>query len=189
MDLSHPTLSPTTEAELVQRAIDGDREAFARLYDEHVDRIYRYLLSRLGTPEAAEDVTSEVFLKAWEQLPRHRLGSRPFAAWLFRVAHNAIIDEIRRARRVNDRELSGPLPAANPGGPEVGAEQRLRAARVRQALKDLTEDQRQVLALRFFGGLTTREIAREMGKREGAVRALQMRGLQALAARLGDGDV
>jgi RNA polymerase sigma-70 factor (ECF subfamily) len=171
-----------TEAELVRRAIEGDPEAFARLYDANVDRVYRYLLSRLGAPAMAEDLTSVVFLKAWTRLHQYRPGSRPFVAWLFRVAHNAMVDEIRRERRETDL-LPGQPAAADP---VRQAEERLRAAEVRRAMTNLTEDQRQVLELRFFAGLNTKEIARHTGKREGAIRALQMRGLQSLSGKLSD---
>jgi RNA polymerase sigma-70 factor (ECF subfamily) len=153
-----------------------------------VDRIYRYLLGRTGVPAIAEDLTSEVFLRAWNRLDQYRPSTRPFAAWLFRVARNMMIDEFRRERRMTEL-VDGRAPVGvAPSDPEAQAEERIRAAEVRRAMQILTEEQRHVLELRFFAGCSTREIAQALGKQEGAVRALQMRGLESLAGRLRQND-
>jgi RNA polymerase sigma-70 factor (ECF subfamily) len=171
----------SSELELTQRAVSGDSNAFAALYDFYVEQIYRFILFRVGNEQTAEDLTSQVFLKAWDNLGSYQIRGLPFKAWLFRIARNSVIDYYRTYKETTPLEpsaLTMPDPAA-----EVSdqVEQQLQAEELRLALQQLTEDQRQVLTLRFIEGLSTAEVANVMGKRQGAIRALQMRGLQALA--------
>lgn len=172
---------PSSELELIQRAVSGDPDAFAALYDFYVEQIYRFVLFRVGNEQTAEDLTSQVFLKAWDNLSSYQIRGLLFRAWLFRIARNSVIDYYRTYKETMPLEpsaLTKPDPAA-----EVGdqVEQQLQAEEVHLALQQLTEDQRQVLTLRFIEGLSTEEVATVLGKRQGAIRALQMRGLQALA--------
>ena len=172
---------PSSELELTQRAVSGDPDAFAALYDFYVEQIYRFVLFRVGDEQTAEDLTSQVFLKAWDNLSSYQIRGLLFKAWLFRIARNSVIDYYRTYKETMPLEpsaLTKPDPAA-----EVGdqVEQQLQAEELRLALQQLTEDQRQVLTLRFIEGLSTEEVANVLGKRQGAIRALQMRGLQALA--------
>jgi RNA polymerase sigma-70 factor, ECF subfamily len=171
----------SSELELIQRAVSGDPDAFAALYDFYVEQIYRFVLFRVGDEQTAEDLTSQVFLKAWDNLSSYQIRGLLFRAWLFRIARNSVIDYYRTYKETIPLEpnaLTKPDPAA-----EVGdqVEQQLQAEELRLALQQLTEDQRQVLTLRFIEGLSTEEVASVLGKRQGAIRALQMRGLQALA--------
>ena len=99
------------EKDLVRDAQDGNSQAFARLYDVYVERIYRYAYYRVSDDQAAQDITSEVFLKAWEKLGTYQPGSHPFIAWLYRIAHNAVIDHYRAARP--EVKLEESLPAGN----------------------------------------------------------------------------
>jgi len=172
---------PSSELELTQRAVSGDPDAFAALYDFYVEQIYRFVSFRVGDAQTAEDLTSQVFLKAWDNLSSYQIRGLLFRAWLFRIARNSVIDYYRTYKETTPLEpsaLTKPDPAA-----EVAdqVEQQLQAEELRMALQQLTEDQRQVLTLRFIEGLSTEEVANVMGKRQGAIRALQMRGLQALA--------
>src|ERR1700755_29782 len=90
------SLDPVTdELALVRRSQVGEQDAFARLYDAYVERIYRYIYFRVADQQVAEDITSQVFLKAWEKLSSYQSGSTPFIAWLYRIAHNAVIDSYR----------------------------------------------------------------------------------------------
>jgi RNA polymerase sigma-70 factor, ECF subfamily len=125
-----------------------------------------------------------VFLKAWEKLEGYELRGLPFGAWLFRIARNTLIDYYRVHRETIPLEASEvELVAANQSvAGEV--EKKIEADSLWAQLSQLTEDQRQVLTLKFIDGLTTEEIAQMLGKREGAIRALQMRGLQTLATLL-----
>jgi RNA polymerase sigma-70 factor (ECF subfamily) len=168
--------------------VSGDPDAFATLYDAHVEQIYRFVYFRVGDEQTAEDLTSQVFLKAWDKLSSYQIRGLPFRAWLFRIARNSIIDYYRTFKETTSLEpdvIARPDPAADV---DDRVAQRLQAEEIRLSLQHLTEDQRQVVTLRFIEGLSTSEIAQVMGKREGAVRALQMRGLQALAEIIGRGD-
>lgn len=173
-------------ADLVRRAIVGDASAFGALYDRYLERVYRYVYYRVGSVEEAEDLSEEIFLKAWEAIGRYREQGVPFSAWLMRLAHNHVIDHFRTRRPT--APLADTLPARTPD-PEQAAERRLAAQAVLRAMQDLTSEQQQVLILRFIEELDHSEIAAIMGKNEGAVRALQFRGLSALRAALArDGE-
>jgi RNA polymerase sigma-70 factor (ECF subfamily) len=166
---------------LIQRAVSGDPDAFATLYDLYVEQIYRFAFFRVGDEQTAEDLTSQVFLKAWDNLSSYQMRGLPFSAWLFRIARNNVIDYYRTHKETTSLEsdaVDKPDPAA---AIDDKVERRLQAEEVHLALQQLTEDQRQVVTLRFIEGLSTDEVARILGKRQGAIRALQMRGLQALA--------
>ena len=174
---------PLPETQLVQQALEGDSEAFAKLYEAYVTRIYRFVYFRVSDRQTAEDLTSQAFLKAWDHLDQYRAHDAPFGAWLFRIARNSVIDYYRSRRPTTPLEID---PAAHNRLSDALDEldQWEEAERVRRALQGLTGEQREVLTLKFVDGLTTDEAAQVMGKRPGAVRALQMRGLQSLAAIL-----
>lgn len=166
--------------DLVQRAGQGDTSAFRELYERYHDRVYRYAHVRLGHPEEARDVMQEVFLAAWRGLPRFRYEHEgSFPAWLFGIARNVIGTHRRKARAT----LSLPLEALVDHEVEFegGAISR-RALHVE--LARLPAGQREVLVLRFLVGLRTREVAAVLGKSEGAVTALQLRGLRRLHGRM-----
>jgi RNA polymerase sigma-70 factor (ECF subfamily) len=163
---------------LVQQAKSGDADAFARLYDAYLQPVYRYVHFRVADDPTAEDLTSQVFLKAWEHLERFK-AQGPFLAWLYTIARNQVIDHYRTRRQSVSLDQVAALPARQAGVDEQVAAH-FDERELRQALQFLTEDQRQVLSLRFIAELTTDEIAQMLHKRPGAVRALQMRALQAL---------
>jgi RNA polymerase sigma factor (sigma-70 family) len=166
------------EARLVQQAKSGDADAFARLYDAYLPRVYRYVHFRVADDQTAEDLTAQVFLNAWEHLERFK-AEAPFLAWLYTIARNQVIDHYRTRRPSVSLEQVAALPSGRrPVDEEVQAHFDEQA--MREALQVLTEDQQQVLILRFIAELSTEEIAQMLHKRPGAVRALQMRGLQAL---------
>lgn len=178
----------TLENELIHRAVAGEAEAFAALYDRYVDRIFRFLRRRTMDQPLAEDLTSEVFLRAWDHLDGYRPGRAPFGAWLFKIARNLAIDASRKRRPDASIDAMAFEPIEDLPGPEMTAAASLDARQVRQALSELTPLQRDVLSLRFIEGLSTAEVAAALGKRQGAIRALQMRGLQALAEQIGVPD-
>lgn len=169
-------------ANLVRRAVEGDSGAFGALYDRYLDRVYRYVYYRVGSVEEAEDLAEEVFLKAWEAIGRYREQGVPFLAWLMRLTHNHVVDYFRTRRP--SAPLVETLPAGSPD-PQHVAEQRLATEAVLRAMQGLTPEQQQVLILRFIEDLDHGEIAAMLGKNEGAVRALQFRGLTALRAAMG----
>jgi RNA polymerase sigma-70 factor (ECF subfamily) len=166
---------------LVDRVVDSrDSNAFGELYDRFVERVYRYLYFRTGSHPEAEDLTEQVFLKAWEAIGRYRWQGRPFVAWLYRLAHNSHIDHVRTQRPTtsltnDDRPLELASPAA-----AVELSRALDADLLSRALGELTIDQQQVIVMKFIDGLDNEQIAQSMAKREGAIRALQMRALMSL---------
>ena len=168
------------ERGLVERAQRGDGEAFARLYEENFDRIYRYIALRVGSGADAEDLTAQVFLKAWESIASFRWRGVSFSAWLFRIARNLAIDHLRKEGR-KGRLGDEPVYHLDPA---VVAEKRLTIEQLVIAVEGLTLAQRDVIALRFAAGLSIAETAKVLGKREGAVKALQHSALVALRKRL-----
>lgn len=171
--------------DVIERARGGDRAAFAELYDQYVDSVYRYLLYRLREPSDAEDLTSEVFTRAFANIHRYRWQGKSFLAWLYTIARNAVTDRRRRERPTVDLDTAYGLAEDGPTaheravlGEQVGA--------LRGAVKHLTTEQQQVLSLRFEANLSSREVAHMLGKNEGAIRALQFRALGRLRKILHD---
>jgi RNA polymerase sigma-70 factor, ECF subfamily len=172
------------EQQLVLQAQAGNSEAFGQLYDAYMERIYRFVYFRVEDQQTAEDITSQVFLKAWGNLDRFRFSRTPYLAWLYTIAHNAVIDHYRTrkvATALDDVQLSQPDHSE---AVENEIDLTVEMQSVKSALQTLTDDQQKVLTLKFIEGMSNNEIARHLGKREGAIRALQMRGLQALAKQL-----
>ena len=170
--------------ELVDRSVQGDAEAFGGLYDLLCDSVYRYFYHHVGNEPDAEDLLSRTFLRAWRAVPSFRWRGKPFEAWLFTLARNQLIDFYRERRRVHEQlDESRPDTRLGPEGRAIAVAE---ATATRAALARLTQEQREVLVLKFYLDQDTREIAAIMGKREGTVRALQMRALQALRRHLVD---
>ncbi len=159
--------------------VQHDAQAFARLYDHFVDKIYQYVYYKVRTTGQAEELTAQVFLKAWENIGSYRWTERPFAAWLYRIAHNLVVDYFRTHREAVPLEA---LQLSDDGAEDVDdlAAKHLDAEMIRQAIAQLTDDQQQVIILKFLEGYGTEEIAQLMDKDPGAVRALQHRALVAL---------
>ncbi|MGZ6316535.1 MAG: RNA polymerase sigma factor [Anaerolineales bacterium] len=169
------------EVSLIGLSQQGDADAFARLYDHYADPIYRYVYFRVADSHLAEDITSQIFIKMWQKLPSYRVGEASISAWLYRIAHNAVVDHYRTRRTVVSLEDLQSGEVGREDDTEENLEQHMQMEQLRRALQELTEGQREVLILRFIEGLSVREIARQLGKRQGAVRALKMRGLRELA--------
>lgn len=176
------------EDKFVKQAIKGDQQAFGQLYDAYVDSIYRFIYLRVEDQQTAEDISANVFLKAWEKLEDYQMRGVPFRAWLFRIARNAVIDHYRTRKEVAPLEavVNTYDESAVPVPEHVAT--RMEAQKIMSLMEQLTEDQRNVLTLKLVHGLNTQEVAKALGKRQGAVRALQMRGLQALAKLMENQD-
>ena len=168
---------------LVHRAVARDQAAFAELYDLHLDRIYRYVYYRTGNRHDAEDLTEQVFLQVWAAIDRFRWQGKPFITWLYTVAHNVVVDWRRRA--VTSDSLDGDHPVdldiASAGDP---ISQWIDADVLAKAMQRLTAEQQQVITLKFMDGFDTATIADIMDKREGTIRALQLRALRSLRREL-----
>jgi RNA polymerase sigma-70 factor, ECF subfamily len=167
---------------LVRRSLRGDAEAFGRIYDIYVDRVYRYARTRVNDPHEAEDVTETTFLKAFEAIGSYDRRGIPFGAWLFRIARNATIDHVRRSARVPEPmdDLVEQM-GSDPVTVEEQVATRLDGEAVRAAVRRLTDEQASVIACRFFWDMDIRDTARALERTEGAVKALQHRALRPLA--------
>lgn len=171
------------EATLVRQSKAGDDKAFTRLYDGYVERVYRYVYFRVSEDTATEDLVSQVFLKAWQNLDRYKLGSSPFIAWLYTIARNLVIDYYRSKKDVIPLDAATALPT-DAQSPDEQVELRFDLEAMRDALQCLSADQQQALILKYIAGLPNDTIAKIMNKQEGTVRGLQMRGLQVLAKHM-----
>jgi RNA polymerase sigma-70 factor (ECF subfamily) len=172
------SLSDAPDERLLIEAAQRDKARFADLYELYFDRVYVYVVRRVFDRSDAEDLTSEVFHNALANLGRFEWRGAPFAAWLFRIAANAIADRSERLAR--ERRIEPP-----PESQEADQEEILDQARVFRLVRELPEDQRRVVEMRFAGEKSIKEIAGELGRTEGAVKQLQFRGLENLRARLG----
>ena len=166
------------ERELVERAKRDPRE-FGALYDRHFQQIYRFVYSRVREQTAAEDVTSEVFIKALKAMPRYQDTGRPFAAWLYQIAVNAIADRYRSLRPSQPLEDFHDLSVSGPSIDEQAA-QRDEIRRSWAIVEELPEQQRMALVLKFQEDMKIEDIAVAMGKTSGAVKLLIHRGVTRL---------
>ncbi len=170
--------------DLTERVRRRNEDACTELYQRYYQRIHQYLVHRLnGDIHEAEDLAAEVFARAFAKIEDYQVGSAPFASWLFRIAHNQLIDHLRRRQRRPTVALEAfqeveQIPAAP--DPDYG----LVRGELGRALAHLTKEQRHVLLLRFFQGLSTFETAEAVGKSEDAAKKLQARGLGALKREL-----
>ena len=174
------SVEPTEDAALAVRASRGDVSAFGKLYDKHVDSIYRYVYYRVRDDAEAEDLTSDVFMRALKAISRYE-PRQAFLAWLYRIARNAVIDRARRGGRQVSFEDALEHPTADQiVEPDMEILSRAEGDALRKALGQLTPLQQEVIVLRFLEGYSTQEIARIVGKREGTIRGIQFRAIGAL---------
>jgi len=174
------------EKEVVELAKKGDQNAFAQIYEEYFDRIYRYIAVRMGDRTEAEDLTEQVFLNTLESIRSYKWKGTPFSAWLFRIAHNQVVDyHSKMSKRQNlpldEAILSGGVDTA------AAAELNLTMGELKVAMDKLTELQRQTILLRFVSGFSIAETAKSLGKKDGAVKALQHSAVAALRKSLSGG--
>ncbi len=177
--LTGPVVESGADDALVAAA-QADSAAFGALYERYLPRVYRYLAAKASNPEEAADLTQAVFLKAFDALGGYKAGKTPFASWLFRIARNAAIDAHRRSRPSVPWEL---LPGFEPqadGSPEQDALREERIRELRVAIATLDNAKRDLLALRYAGGLTAAEIAPLVGKSPEAVKKQLQRALHQL---------
>lgn len=166
------------------RAAQADRAAFGALYRRYVDRVYGYAFYLLGDHHDAEDVTERTFLAALAALDGFRDTGASFRSWLFRIAHNQLMNALRGRRRQPTLPIDDAPEPVDPVDPAQRVAAADEARRLRRALAKLSDDRRQVVVLRFVDGLSAREIGDVLGRSEGAVRVLQHRALRELAGLL-----
>ncbi len=160
----------------------------AALYDEYYDRIARYAYSRIGNKDDAEDIAGEVFLKALQNLKSYREQGPPLQVWLFKIAHNLVVDYLRKNSKFKSVPIDG-IDMRDSSDPAAVAEMNLEIERVKIALKELSADQQEVIRLRFLAGLTSREVSYLMGKTDGAVREMQRAALEKLRQLLNEPEM
>ncbi len=158
-------------------------ERLSALFDSCYPRIARYAYARTGNRTDAEDIAAEVFLRALESLDSYQERGLPMEAWLFRIAHNLVVDHLRRGGRFERADEDEETLPDSPDPARI-AEERLMMADVRAAMARLTPDQRNVVSLRFFGGLSSKETAEVLHKSDGAVREMQRAALEKMRGLL-----
>jgi len=175
------------EQRLVERA-KRDPEAYGELYDVHFDRIYAYIYRKIGDRQVAEDLTADTFMKALAHLQGYRYTGQPFAAWLYRIAANLVIDHyrVRRPTASLDEGLHFVAGEATPEEAALALDDQQAVAR---AIRTLSPDQQDVVLMRFAGDMKLKDIAAALGKTEGAVKALMFRALGTLRGKLSESGV
>ena len=170
----------------VGKAQKGDAASFAVLYEHYYDKIFRYVSFKSGNPLEAEDITAEVFVKMIESIHTFRWKGYQFSSWLFRIAHNLVMDHFRKRGRRPVVALDDVPAIATGYTPDLDhqVDVNMSMESVRVAMKDLTDLQREIISLRFAGGLSVAETARAVGKKDNAVKALQHAGLKKLRTSL-----
>ena len=169
---------------LVKRSQQGESMAFGKLYDQFVDRIYRYIYFRVPKDDV-EDLTEMVFLKAWEKIHQYKFGRKSFSAWVFRIAHNLVVDTYRFNKNKEVSELSPNVPEhRREHNPIKVTEHGLHSQYLKDALGNLKPHYKQIVILKFINELSNKEIADVLGKSEGSVRILQFRALKALRVEM-----
>jgi RNA polymerase sigma-70 factor (ECF subfamily) len=167
----------------IARAKAGEEAALITIYEWYKPRIQRFMHYRLGNRHAAEDLTTEVFLRMLQHLPGFRLQDSSFQAWLFQIARNLVVDDFRK-QSVRDHEPINETLEGDEEQPEEIAQYRMQSAELQEALLELTDGQLDVIGLRFIADLSIGEVAQTLEKSESAVKSLQARGLRSLQQRL-----
>jgi RNA polymerase sigma-70 factor (ECF subfamily) len=187
------TEPPATEVgpdvwELVRRAQEGDAQAFGDLYDHYVGMVHRYVYHRVGDRTTAEDVTSETFVRALRRIDSLSFQGRDVGAWLITIARNIVFDHVKSSRyrlEVTTADMRDADTATD--GPEEAVVQKLTNEALVECIRKLGPEQQECLVLRFLHGLSVAETAEVMGKRDGAIKALQHRAVRRLAGLLPEG--
>jgi RNA polymerase sigma-70 factor (ECF subfamily) len=173
---------------LVRRAQDGDAEAFGELYDHYVTMVHRYVYARVGDRALAEDVTSETFVRALRRIDSLSFQGRDVGAWLVTIARNIVRDHVKSSRfrlEVSTADMRDADRTTD--GPEDAVVAHLTNQQLLECVQQLGSEQQECIVLRFLHGLSVSETAAIMGKKEGAIKALQHRAVRRLAALLPEG--
>jgi RNA polymerase sigma-70 factor (ECF subfamily) len=184
-DATGPATEQVAVWELVRRAQGGDAEGFGLLYDRYVEVVFRFLLHRVGDRATAEDFTSETFVRALRRIDSLSFQGRDVGAWLVTIARNIVLDHVKSSRvrlEVSTADMRDADRAT--AGPEDAVLQSMANAELLAGVRQLSAEQRECVALRFLHGMSVAETAAAMGKKDGAVKALQHRAVRRLAALL-----
>lgn len=178
-----------SDAELIAAAKSGDAGAFGTLYERYMELIFRYVRGRVSSARDAEDITERVFLSAFESLDTYRERGRPYSAFLYQVARNAIIDSYRDSSNDHDLEIPERIEDTSTDEPDDMLVRAERVEAIRVAMDQLSEDYQEVIRLRILLSLPTSQAARWLKRSEGAVRVLLYRALRALREKMEGVDV
>ncbi len=180
--------SEATVRNLVKKAKGGrDPDAFGHIYDEYVDQIFRYIFYKVGNFTESQDLTGQTFLKAFENIDSYEMRDVAFSSWLYRIAHNQVVDYFRRESKRDNVPIDDQPPAPSPrGNPVDDVLADMESERLYKAMQKLTHNQREVLVLKFIDSLSNGQVAEIMGISVGAVKSTQKRGLLSLNRILGN---
>lgn len=180
--------SEATVRNLVKKAKGGrDPDAFGQIYDEYVDQIFRYIFYKVGNFTESQDLTGQTFLKAFENIESYEMRDVAFSSWLYRIAHNLVVDYFRRESKRENVPIDDQPPAPSPrGNPVEDVMADMESERLYKAMQKLTHNQREVLVLKFIDNLSNGQVAEIMGISVGAVKSTQKRGLLSLNRILGN---
>jgi RNA polymerase sigma-70 factor, ECF subfamily len=188
MGMQQPN-NPQNITHLIVKAKEGDSDAIGELYENYRLGVYRYLYYRTGETQAADDLTSEVFLRMIRSLSGYRLDQGSFQGWLYQIAHNLLSDHYRRTNGKHQVELEEKL-TEDPLNPRTRPiERKMNSVILKQALQDLSGDQREVIVLRFIAGMPIAQVAQAMNRSEDAVKGLQRRALNTLREVLAEWEI
>ena len=178
-------ITEASEEELLAAAMQYNEAALGELYDRYEAKIFSYIFRRTGDQPLAEDLTAQVFLRMLESIRDRKAWHSSFSGWLYRIAHNLVIDHYRRRDRQSAIDLEeAPPMASDLEDPVETAEMNIDAERLRAAIRRLTDEQAEVVSLRFLEGYSIAEVAEMTNRTEGAIKALQYRAVTTLRGLL-----
>jgi len=176
--MAKPQITKEQVEELVMKAQEGDTDAFAQVYDYFVDSIYRYISFKVKREDAL-DLTETVFLKVWENIRNYQHGQNFFSSWIFRIAHNVVVDHYRLSKEF--LELESNIPDENKDvSPIYTTERKMGQETLKLAISKLKKSYQQIITLKYLNELENHEIAQVLKKSEGSLRILKFRALKAL---------
>lgn len=173
-----------SEDKLVKKAQNGEAAAFGRLYDEYIEPIYRFVYLKVSHKADAEDITQQVFLNAWQNVGNYRSQGFPFSSWLYKIAHNAVIDyyRIKSSRPHIEFETAAEIAAETDIDNEI--DKNFELMLIKNAIQKLPPDQQNIVIMKFVEELSNKEVAKILDKTEGAIRVVQHRALKQLKKHL-----
>lgn len=175
------------EVHIIKRAVEGDSSAFGILYDHYQPRIYRFTMVKVSHREEAEDLTHQVFLKAWQSIQSYKDLGFPFSSWLYRIARNQIADHYRtKKEKISIEELNPEEIPAEEHHTRNALSEKVEVERVMKAVRKLKQEYQDVIIMRFVEDLALKETAAALDRSEGAVKLLQHRAIKELKDILGE---